>query len=164
MAAVFQKSIAEKPLQWLAVVGVLGVGTYLLIKKVAPSKITKIIEGAETEVSEDNPFSYSSFMKQKIPVNTQMLRQNDAAIYATRIFDALNTYFFDDADIVIGVFSSLGSKLKVAQVAEQFYVKYSRDILQYLKNGNKTFDFGTGGISDTDYKRILQIVDNKPKF
>ena len=93
-----------------------------------------------------------------------MLKFNTAATYAKRIYDSLNTYFFDDEDILIGVFSSLGSKLKVAQVAEKFFVIYGKDILEYIKNGNKTFDFGTGGISNEDYKRILQIVDNKPKF
>ena len=71
---------------------------------------------------------------------------------------------FDDADIVIGIFSSLGSKVKVAQVAEKFFVIYGKDILQYLKKGNKTFDFGSGGLSDEDYNRILTIVNNKPKF
>jgi hypothetical protein len=41
---------------------------------------------------------------------------------------------------------------------------YKRDILQYLKVGNKSFDFGTGGLSDEDYQRVLTIVKNKPKF
>ena len=63
-----------------------------------------------------------------------------------------------------GVFSSLGSKIKVAQVCEKFYIIYKRDILQYLKSGNKSFDFGTGGLSDEDYQRVLTIVKNKPKF
>jgi hypothetical protein len=164
MSKVFEKSIAEKPLQWLLVAGVVGTGAYFLVKKVAPNKTTKIIEGAETEVSEDNPFSYSAFMKQKIPVNTNMLTYNSAAQYAKKVYDSLNTYFFDDEDIIIGIFNSLSSKLKVAQVSEKFFVIYGKDILQYLKKGNKTFDWGSGGVSDETYKRILTIVDNKPKF
>ena len=141
MAKAITQSVAEKPLQWLLIAGVLGTGAYFLVKKIAPSKIRKIVEGAETEVSADNPFSYAVFLKQ-----------------------TLNTDAFDDADIVIGIFSSLGSKTKVAQVAEKFFVIYGKDILQYLKKGNKTFDFGTGGLSDEDYNRILTIVNNKPKF
>ena len=82
----------------------------------------------------------------------------------SQIYDSLNSYFSDSPDITIGVFNSLGSKLKVAQVCEKFYVIYKRDILEYLKNGNKTFDFGTGGLSNEDYNRILTIVSNKPKF
>jgi hypothetical protein len=164
MSKAIEQSVADKPLQWLLVAGVVGTAGYLAYKQINPSKIKKIIEGAETEVSTDNPFSYSAFLKQKIPANTQLLKFNTAATYAKRIYDSLNTYFFDDEDILIGVFSSLGSKLKVAQVAEKFFVIYGKDILEYIKNGNKTFDFGTGGISNEDYKRILQIVDNKPKF
>jgi hypothetical protein len=93
-----------------------------------------------------------------------MLTFNSSAQYAKKVYDALNTYFFDDADIIIGIFSSLSSKLKVAQVAEKFFVIYGKDILEYLKSGNKTFDLGTGGLSKEDYQRILTIVDNKPKF
>lgn len=164
MSKAIEKSIAEKPLQWLLVAGVVGTGAYFLVKKIAPNRVKKLVEGAETEVSTDNPFSYSIFLKQTIPANTNILTFNSSAQYAKKIYDALNTYFFDDADIVIGIFSSLGSKLKVAQVAEKFFVIYGKDILQYLKNGNKTFDLGTGGLSETDYNRILTIVDNKPKF
>lgn len=164
MAKAITQSIADKPLQWLLIAGVVGTGAYFLVKKIAPSKIMKIVEGAETEVSADNPFSYSVFLKQNIPTGTQLLTFNSAAQYAKKVYDALNTYMFDDADIVIGIFSSLGSKVKVAQVAEKFFVIYGKDILQYLKKGNKTFDFGSGGLSDEDYNRILTIVNNKPKF
>jgi hypothetical protein len=164
MSKAIEQSVADKPLQWLLIAGVVGTGAYFAIKAINPSRIKKIIEGAETEVSKDNPFSYAEFIKQTIPANTNMLTFNTAAQYAKKVYDALNTYAFDDADIVIGVFSSLSSKLKVAQVAEKFFVIYKKDILEYLKNGNKTFDFGTGGISSEDYKRILTIVDNKPKF
>jgi hypothetical protein len=164
MSKAIEKSVAEKPLQWLLVAGVVGTGAYFAYRAIKPNRVKKLVEGAETEVSTDNPFSYSIFLKQTIPANTQMLTFNSSAQYAKKIYDALNTYFFDDADIVIGIFSSLGSKLKVAQVAEKFFVIYGKDILQYLKNGNKTFDLGTGGLSETDYNRILTIVDNKPKF
>ena len=164
MAKAITQSVAEKPLQWLLIAGVLGTGAYFLVKKIAPSKIKKIVEGAETEVSADNPFSYAVFLKQNIPTGTQLLSFNAAAQYAKKIYDSLNTYMFDDADIVIGIFSSLGSKVKVAQVAEKFFIIYGKDILQYLKKGNKTFDFGSGGLSDEDYNRILTIVNNKPKF
>jgi hypothetical protein len=76
----------------------------------------------------------------------------------------LNTYFNDDEDITIGVFSSLSSKVKVAQVCKEFFDMYKKDILEFLKTGAKTFDFGTGGLSKEDYQRILTIVSKKPKF
>lgn len=164
MSKAIEQSVADKPLQWLLVTAVVGTGVYFGVKAIKPNKTKKILESAETDVSNNNPFSYSVFLKQTIPANTQMLRFNEAAQSAKKVYDALNTYLFDSPDIVIGIFSSLSSKLKVAQVAEKFFVIYGKDILDYLKNGNKTFDFGTGGLSDTDYKRILTIVSNKPKF
>ena len=164
MAKAITQSVAGKPLQWLLIAGVLGTGAYFLVKKVFPSKIKKIVEGAETEVSEDNPFSYTKFLSQTIPVGTQLLKFNAAAQYAKQIYSSLNVWFIDQPDITIGVFNSLGSKVKVAQVAEKFFVIYGKDILSYLKNGDKQLDFGTGGLSNTDYQRILTIVDNKPKF
>jgi hypothetical protein len=164
MAKAITQSVADKPLQWLAVVGVLGIGAYFLVKKVIPNKEEKIVENAETDVSENNPFSYTKFLSQTIPVNTQMLKFNAAAQYAKEVYSSLNVWFIDQPDITIGVFNSLGSKLKVAQVAEKFFVIYGKDILSYLKNGDKQLDFGTGGLSNTDYQRILTIVDNKPKF
>jgi hypothetical protein len=36
--------------------------------------------------------------------------------------------------------------------------------LEYLKNGKKTFDFGTGGINSEQYNRIIENVKRKPKF
>lgn len=164
MARAITQSIADRPLQWLLIAGVVGGAGYLAYKQIKPSKIKKLIEGSETDVSEDNPFSYSKFLGQKVPVGTQLLTFNNSAQSAKQIYDSLNSYFSDSEDICIGVFNSLGSKIKVAQVAEKFFIIYKKDILQYLKNGNKTFDFGTGGLSNEDYQRVLTIVNNKPKF
>jgi hypothetical protein len=49
-------------------------------------------------------------------------------------------------------------------VAQAFYNYYKKDILYYLKNGNKTFDFGTGGLSESEYARVIDNVSRKPKF
>jgi hypothetical protein len=54
--------------------------------------------------------------------------------------------------------------VKVAQVCKEFFDMYKKDILEFLKTGSKTFDFGTGGLSKEDYQRILTIVSKKPKF
>ncbi len=164
MSKAIEQSIADRPLQWLLIAGVVGGAGYLAYKQIKPSLKKKIIEGAELDLSEDNPFSYAKFLSQKVPIGTQLLTFNNAAQSAKQIFDSLNSYFNDSEDICIGVFNSLGSKIKVAQVCEKFYVIYKRDILQYLKTGNKSFDFGSGGLSNEDYQRVLTIVSNKPKF
>jgi hypothetical protein len=164
MSKAIEQSVADRPLQWLLIAGVVGTAGYLAFRKLVPSKDERIKESAETDVSESNPFSYTKFLSQKIPAGTPLLKVATAQASAKQVYDSLNTYFDDDEDIVIGVFSSLSSKVKVAQMCQQFYNLYKKDILQYLKSGNKTFDFGTGGLSTEDYNRILTIVNNKPKF
>jgi hypothetical protein len=164
MAKPIEKSIAERPLQWLLVTGVLGTGLYFLAKSLRPNREKRILEDAETDVSKDNPFSYTEFLSQTIPAGTSLLKVETARGAAKQIYDSLNTYFDDNEDICIGVFSSLSSKVKVAQVCKEFFNMYKKDILEYLKTGSKTFDFGTGGLSKEDYQRILTIVSKKPKF
>ena len=164
MASEVTKSVANKPLEWLAVVGILGVGGYFLVKKVFKSKGERLAEESETTVSKDNPFSYDKFLSQSIPDNTSLLTWSQANAFAKTIYDSLNTYFSDSEGICVGAFRSIPSKVKVAQVARNFYGLYKRDILEYIKNGNKTFDFGTGGLSDDSYNQVLTIVDKKPKF
>jgi hypothetical protein len=163
MAKAIEQSIADRPLQWLLVTGVLGTGLYFLVKSL-PNKEGRILEDAETNVSKDNPFSYTEFLSQTIPQGTSLLKVATARANAKQIYDSLNTWFNDDEDITIGVFSSLSSKVKVAQVCKEFFDMYKKDILQYLKSGAKTFDFGTGGLSTEDYQRILTIVSKKDKF
>ena len=157
-------SIAQKPLQWLVVTGAVVYFGGKFIKKIIPSGENLRKEAAETSTSSENPWSFKSFLAQKVPVNTKMLPAASAYKEAKKIYDALNTYFVDDADIVIGVFTALPSKIQVAQVAKSFADYYKRDILEYLKNGKKTFDFGTGGINSEQYNRIIENVKRKPKF
>ena len=157
-------SIAQKPLQWLVVTGAVVYFGGKFIKNIIPSGENLRKEAAETSTSSDNPWSFKSFLAQKVPVNTKMLPAASAYKEAKKIYDALNTYFVDDADIVIGAFASLPSKVQVAQVVQYFETFYKRNMLEYLKNGKKTFDFGTGGLSDEAYNRIIENVKRKPKF
>ena len=165
MADIVTKSVADKPLQWLAVVGIIGAGGYFLFKKVYKTKEEKIQEKSETSDSVDNPWSYNTFLAQKgIPDGASLLTWSQCNSYAKTIYDSLNTYFSDSEDVCIGAFKAIPSKLKVAQVCRNFYALYKRDILEYLKVGNKTFSFGTGGLGESDYQQILTIVNNNPKY
>lgn len=164
MSKAIEQSVADKPLQWLLVAAAVGTAGYFAFKDVIPSRAETLEKNAETSVGPSNPFSYSAFLTQKIPVGTSMLRVVTAGEKANLIYKSLDTWITDSPDIIIGVFNSLKNKVQVAQVAQAFYQMKGRDILVYLKNGNKFFDFGTGGLSDNDYQRILTIVSNKPKF
>lgn len=157
-------SIAQKPLQWLVVTGAVVYFGSKAIGKIVKTADEREQERAETTTGVDNPWSFSAFLGQKIPKDTKMMFAANAFKEAKKIYDALNTYFVDDADIVIGVFTALPSKIQVAQVAKSFSDYYKRDILEYLKNGKKTFDFGSGGINTEQYNRIIENVKRKPKF
>ncbi len=158
------ESISQKPLQWLVVVGAVVYFGGKFIKNVIPTGENLRKGEAETTTSTDNPWSATTFLAQKIPVNTNLLTAAGALQQAKKIYDSLNTYFSDDADIAVGVFAALPSKVQIAQVVKSFEATYKRNILEYLKSGKKTFDFGTGGISDALYNRIIENVKRKPKF
>lgn len=161
----FSESIAQKPIQWLIVAGAVVYFGGKFIKNVVPSGINIRKEEAETSTSAENPWSYKAFLSgNKIPAGTNLLTTAKAYEQAKKVYDALNTYFTDNADIVVGVFAALPSKVQVAQVVQAFDTYYKRDILQYIQEGKKTFDFGTGGISDALYNRIIENVKRKPKF
>lgn len=158
------ESISQKPLQWLVVAGAVIYFGGKFIKNVVPTGDNIRKGEAETATTSDNPWSANTFMAQKIPANTNLLSSAGASQQAKKVYDALNTYFVDDADIAVGVFAALPSKVQVAQVVKSFEATYNRNILEYLKSGKKTFDFGTGGISEALYNRIIENVKRKPKF
>jgi len=160
----FTESIAQKPIQWLVVAGVVVYFGKKFLGGLVKTGEERRTETAETSTSTSNPFSFKSFLAQNIPTGTKLLTASGAYQNAKQIYDALNVYLSEDEDIAIGVFTSLPSKTQVAQVSQAFYNYYKKDILYYLKNGNKTIDFGTGGLSDSEYARVIDNVSRKPKF
>lgn len=162
----FKESVAQKPIQWLVVGGVVAYVAYKLIDKAIISGKEQAIITAETSSSADNPFQFSYFLQKNIPKKgTNVLTASSAYKAAKQIYDELNSFFVDNDDVVIGVFSSLSSKYKVAQMAQAFNQYFKRDILTYLKEGKKTFSFGvTGGISDDNYQKIITMVNKKPLY
>ena len=117
-----------------------------------------------TETSIDNPWSANNFLAQTIPARTNILTPYGSSQLAKKLYDALENWFFDDAVIAVGIFTALPSKVQVAQVVKSFEATYNRNILEFLKNGKKTFDFWTGGISEEEYNKIIENVKRKPKF
>ena len=159
------QSVAERPLQWLIVAGFVGYFGYKILKDLVRTGDEKKAADAETS-SQNNPWAFETFLDwSKVPKGTKILQYEEAKAKAKIIFDALNTYFKDSEDIVVGVFAALPSQLQVSQVANAFYYNNNfRDLLTYLKNGNKTFDLWTGGISQEKYDRIIANVAKKPKY
>ena len=165
--SILTQGASNKPIQF-AVAGliVLG-GGYFLFKKFGKDIIVTPEERAKKQaedVSTENPFSFTEFLGQEIPKGTSLIKVATAQANAKQVYDALSGYFFDDPDMIIGLFNSYKNKAQVAQMAQAFYLGYKKDILNYLKNGNKVFDFGSGGLSVEDYNRIVTIVNKKSKF
>lgn len=162
----FSESVAQKPLQWLVVAGVVFYFGRKFLGEVVTTGAESRTSTLETTTSKDNPFSFKAFLGQKIPKGTNLLTAAGAYKSAKQVYDALNVKFSEDEDIAVGVFTALPSKVQVAQVAQSFYNYYKTDILEYLKNGNKLFDFFgvTGGISEAKYQRVIDNVTRKPKF
>jgi hypothetical protein len=160
----FSESIAQKPIQWLIVAGAVVYFGGKFIKNVVPSGVNIRKEEAETATSTENPWSANAFLGQKIPAGTKLLTAAGAYKEAEKLYDALSNIFYDDADIAVGVFAALPSKVQVAQVVKSFETYYKRNILEFLQSGKKTFDFGTGGLSTELYNRIIENVKRKPKF
>ena len=158
------ESISQKPIKWLIIAGVVIYFGGKFIRKVIPTGSDVRKKEAETETSADNPWSAIAFLSQTIPARTNILTPYGSSQLAKKLYDALENYFFDDAMIAVGVFTALPSKVQVAQVVKSFEALYSLDILEFLKNGKKTFDFGTGGLSEELYNRIIENVKRKPKF
>ena len=144
----------------IVILGGVAYGVSRVIKKAKERSTEK---KAELETSENNPFSAQVFLK-NIPAGTALLTQSAARAYAKTIYDAMNVYFDEDEDKVIYSFAALPSQTMVAQVVESFELMYKRNLLEFLKNGKKTFDFGTGRLSSEDYQRILENVKRKPKY
>lgn len=155
------ESIAKRPIQWLIV------GAAIIY---FGSKVFKAIgEGKNTETAETsstgNPWAFNNFLDwSKVPKGTNILQYDDAVAKARQIYNALDVIAYENEDIVVGVFTSLPSKLQVAQVAKVFYDWYGKDILTYMQQGNKTLSFFTGGLSEQNYNRIIENVNRKPKF
>jgi hypothetical protein len=158
------ESISQKPLQWLVVAGVVVYFGSKALGKLVTTGAESRTSTAETTTSKENPFSFKTYLAQSIPKTAKLLTAKGAYQNAKQVYDALDVTWNEDEDIAIGVFTALPSKLQVAQVAQSFYTYYKKDILDYLKNGNKTIDFGTGGLSNAAYQRVIDNVTRKPKF
>lgn len=158
------ESIAKRPLQWLIVGAAVAYVASKALKGVVKTGGETRTEGAETG-SENNPFAFNNFLDwSKVPANTKVLTYAEALSRARQIYNALDVVTYENEDIVVGAFTSLPSKIQVAQVAKAFADNFGKDILTYIKDGNKTFNFWTSGLSDANYQRVIDNVARKPKF
>jgi len=161
------QSIADKPLQWLIVAGVVVYfGSKALKGLFKPA--SEIRETSAETASEDNPWAFNNFLNwAKVPQGTRVLTYDEALKKATIVKNALEVVFVEDEDIAVGVFTSLPSKIQVAQVAKAFFDNFNKDILTYLKQGSPDVNFWrtfSRGLSSANYQRVIDNVARKPRF
>jgi hypothetical protein len=161
------QSIADRPLQWLIVAGVVVYFGSKALKGLFKSG-SEVRETSAETASEDNPWAFNNFLNwAKVPQNTRVLTYEDALKKATIVKNALDVVFVEDEDIAVGVFTSLPSKIQVAQVAKAFFDNFNKDILTYIKQGNPDVNFWrtfSRGLSSANYQRVIDNVARKPKF
>jgi hypothetical protein len=97
-----------------------------------------------------------------------------ASAYATTIYNALNTWFFNDFNAVYGVFTSLTTQSQVSFLAHVFQQTYNKDLLTWLEyaNGNEpaagtgsnilTGALLGGGLTDAQVQQIITYVNALP--
>jgi hypothetical protein len=136
------------------------------VPKILKKRKEKIQQGsAENTTSEENPWSFNSFLNwSKVPSGTNILTYQQCLYKAKQIWNAMDAVFFEDEEIAVGVIVSLPSKIQVAQIAKTFFDNYDgRDLLDFLKEGKKAAVIASG-LSDAQYNRVVQNVQRKPKY
>lgn len=112
------------------------------------------------------PFSPTFYQTQG--KNITILTQSAAQNYATTIYNALNTWFTNDFNAVMGVFTSLHTQGQVSFLAYVFQQMYNADLLTWLEyaNGSSSTSgnswFGGGGLTDAQVAQIVSYVNALP--
>jgi hypothetical protein len=106
--------------------------------------------------------------KKAAPTKTILLLTSAAKKdYATKIFNALNSFWGDDENAVIAIFRSLKTQSQVADLAQYFRTTYNVDLFETLKNGTeytKTWRPLSAGLSSELLAELIKIVNAKPKY
>ena len=149
----------------------LGVGVYFAIVK--PLLVKFNIQDSKEEKEEkeklaaaqlaiesgssESPYSWASFFK-SAPKDALIMPNATAAKYAKIIHDAYDGWnwikYYNDADDVYGVLSSLKTQSQWAWVAKKFFEMYSSSLLEYMK-----MIFDEKGLKDFNLK-----LTQKPKY
>jgi hypothetical protein len=136
-----------------------GVVGAIVVYKIA--KLTGLVKGeGELKVDErlKEPGSYWKPQYYKRTGGKIMTRAT-AEQYAKKIYDAL-TWYNDDINTIVGVFSQIKTKAGVSFLSDVFFQKYNYDLLNYLY-------FGAGrlwidGLNDENINRIISYTDKLP--
>lgn len=163
-------ALKEKLIEDVVIIGVI----YFFAVKPIFEKLGITKTGSDTSVEDvaaqtpsKSAWSGDAF-KKAAPTKTILLLTSAAKKdYATKIFNALNSFWNDDENAVVAIFRALKTQSQVADLAQYFRTTYNADLFDTLKNGTeytKTWRPLTAGLSTELVAEIIKIVNAKPKY
>jgi hypothetical protein len=154
-------SFVKNPLPWIVLA---GGAIYLASRGV--KKVSELVsQGVQNKFetgSKDNPFAWRAFFG-ALPQGTKytILTSASKEAIAKQIYDSFG-FFSDDENKFKDAFRKLKTQAQVADIARYFSQKYSKDLLEFIKNGYGPFP--NAGLSDADYNDVLKQVTKLPKL
>jgi len=128
---------------------------------ITDSKEEKQVEAMFTAGPEFNPWS-PDFWRYGPAGQTRVLTQAAAADLATQLYFAINP-INDNEDKIYAIFRSMPTQSCVSSLAEAFRNKYSKDLYNFLREGN-WYQFGMQGLTDSEMYKVNQIILALPKY
>lgn len=166
MAKSFAKEFLGGLPSWgkaVVTIGALG-GAFLIARSIG-KKIKDPTKKGDAAGAK-NPFDYKLFLA-NAPAGHLLLTQASANSYAQKIYDAMSCTG-DDEQTIFGVFRALRTQSQVASLARAFYLKYSLDLRNALKNGICTYfptnPFDLPGLNTEELGQVDKIVFAKPLY
>jgi hypothetical protein len=136
-----------------------GVVGAIVVYKIA--KLTGLIKGeGETKVDQRTT-APESYWKPQYYKRTggKILTRAAAEQYGKKIYDALSWYN-DDINTILGVFSQIKTKSQVSFLSDVFFQKYGYDLLNYLYYGAGRL--WIDGLNDENINRVISYTDKLP--
>lgn len=121
----------------------------------AAAKISKAGKNTPTSKAFEGQ-TLIDFVREKYPSYTYALNTSATAQkYAKDIYGAIGV-LYDDPEIILATFKKLNTKIKVAQLVNEFRAKYNKDLNDWLQLKLDTDK------QQLTYANIVSYVDNLP--
>jgi hypothetical protein len=157
------KFLSETPSWAKGIIAVAALGgiAYVVIK--SKGAIKNIVNPEPTKKFDignpkSNPFQFSGFLQYADSVAKDIAKA-PRLTYASvsgkvdQIYNAKG-FFNDDESTILVAFRDLRNKIQVAQVAQGFSLRYSKDLYQFLRDM----------LSDSEMNEVLDIINAKPDY
>lgn len=157
------KFLSETPSWAKGIIAVAALGgiAYVVIK--SKGAIKNIVNPDPTKKFDignpkSNPFQFSGFLQYADSVAKDIakaprLTYSSVSGKVDQIYNAKG-FFNDDESTILAAFRDLRNKIQVAQVAQGFSLRYSKDLYQFLRDM----------LSDSEMNEVLDIITAKPDY